>query len=64
LFRTDAELDAAKANGLAAEIERLTRAELVTGGYPDEGSLQMMVSFTSDQDIQRRTGGDYRAYFQ
>ena len=64
LFRTDAEWETAKTNGLTSEIERLTRAELVSGGYPAEGARQMMVSFTSDEDIQRETGGDQWAYFK
>jgi len=64
LFGTDAEWETAKTNGLIADIERLTRAELVIGGYSAEGAQQMMVCFTSDEDIQRETGGDYWAYFK
>jgi hypothetical protein len=64
LFRTDAEWETAKQNGLISEIERLTRAELVSGGYTLAGAQQMMVSFTSDEDIQRKTGGDHLAYFK
>jgi hypothetical protein len=64
LFRTDAEWETAKTNGLISDIERLTRSELVSGGYPVEGAQQMMVNFTSDEDIQRETGGDHWAYFK
>jgi hypothetical protein len=64
LFRTDAEWETAKQNRLISDIERMTRAELVSGGYTPEGAQQMMVSFTSDEDIQRKTGGDHLAYFK
>ncbi len=64
LFRTHAEWQTAKTNGLVSDIERLTRTELAGSGYPAEGARQMMVSFTSDEDIQRETGGDYWAYFK
>jgi len=64
LFRTDAEWETAKQNGLISDIERMTRAELVSGGYTQEGAQQMMVSFTSDEDIQRKTGGDHWTYFK
>ena len=46
-------------------FEQLTRAELTAGGYPAEGFDGLMVStFTSDEAIQRETGGDYWAYFK
>lgn len=64
LFQTDSEWQTAKSNGLISDIEKLTRQELVEAGYPADGAKEMMVSFTSDEDIQRTTGGDYRAYFQ
>jgi hypothetical protein len=64
VFGTNAEWEAAKTNGLIPNIEQLTRAELVAGGYPSDGAQQMMVCFTSDEDIQRETGGDYWAYFK
>ena len=64
LFPTDAAWERAKVNGLTSDIERMTRAELVTGGYTQEGAQQMMVSFTSDEDIQRTTGGDHWRYFK
>jgi hypothetical protein len=64
LFRTDSEWNAAKHGGLTSEIEHATRAELLAGGYPQEGIQPMHVAFTSDEDIQRVTGGDYWAYFK
>ena len=64
LFSTDDEWENAKNNGLIADIEKLTRQELVRNNYPEDGATQMMVSFTSDEDIQRTTGGDYLAYFK
>jgi hypothetical protein len=51
-------------SGFVADIEQLTRAELTAGGYPAEGFDGLMVSFTSDEAIQRETGGDYWAYFK
>ena len=43
-----------------ARRRRLTRAELVRGGYPAGGAQEMIVSFTSDEAIQRETGrGDH-----
>jgi hypothetical protein len=56
LFRRDSEWEIAKHNGLTSEIEGATRTERVAGGYPPEGVNLMMVSFTSDEDIQRQTG--------
>jgi hypothetical protein len=42
----------------------LTRAELIAGNYPPKGAEQMKVAFTSDEDIQRETGGNYWTYFK
>jgi len=64
LFRTDSELATAKRNGLTAEIESATREQLAASGYPSEGVNVMMVSFTTDQDIRNKTGGDYWSYFK
>ena len=64
LFRTDSDRETATRSGLTSEIERATRAELAAGGYPAEGVGLMHVGFTSDEDIQRETGGDYWAYFK
>jgi len=64
LFRTDAELAAAQANGLAAEIERRVRAELLARGWPAGEMPQDAAHFATQEDIQRRAGGDYWTYFK
>ena len=64
LFKSDSEWEAAKRNGLTSEIDAATRTELAAGGYPPEGVGAMFVSFTSDEDIQRKTGGNYYVYFK
>jgi len=64
LFDTDADWQVARESGLVADIERLTKAELAGGGYPEPGLDGLMVSFTSDEEIQRVTGGDYWVYFK
>jgi hypothetical protein len=64
LFATDADLAAANGTGLTERIDRLTREALGQGGYPAESLRDIFVSFTTDEDIQRATGGDYWAYFK
>lgn len=64
LFHTDMEWETAKGNGLVSDIETLTREVLVVGKYPANDAARVTVSFTSDEDVQRKTGGDHRAYFQ
>ena len=64
LFATDADFAEAKRTGLTERIERLTRENLGRGGYPAESLTEILVSFTTDEDIQRKTGGDYWAYFK
>ncbi|MGE0744258.1 MAG: hypothetical protein AB7K86_03375 [Rhodospirillales bacterium] len=64
LFRTDAELAAARANGLAAEIERRVRDELLARGWPAGEMPACAANFTTQEDIQRRAGGDYWKYFR
>ena len=64
LFKTDKEYDIAKSNKLTDKLDKLTREELRINGYPEEGLKDIMVSFTTDEDIQRKTGGDYWAYFK
>ena len=51
-----------KHSGLTSKIETATRAELAAGGYPEDGIHLMMVSFTSEEDIQRKTG-HWRRWF-
>jgi hypothetical protein len=64
LFSTDADFAEAKRIGLTERIDRLTRENLEQGGYPAESIPEIFVSFTTDEDIQRETGGDYWAYFK
>jgi hypothetical protein len=62
VFSSDAEWKTAESTGLISDIDRLTRAELIAGSYPPDGAEMMAVVFTSDEDIQRKTGGDYWTY--
>jgi predicted DNA-binding transcriptional regulator YafY len=64
LFKTDKEYEIANSNNLTEELDKLTRDELRKNGYPEEGLREIMVSFTTDEDIQRKTGGDYWKYFK
>ncbi len=64
LFETDADLAAAKESGLTTTIEQRTREELSDAGYPANGVTKMMVSFTTHEEIERETGGDYWSYFK
>ena len=64
LFATDAELAEARRNGLTERNEVLTRDYLGQRGYPAEALPQIRVGFTTDEDVQRTTGGDYWAYFK
>jgi hypothetical protein len=57
-------LRVAQRSGLTLEIEAATRAELAAGGYPTGGVSLMAVSFTSNEDIRRKTGGNDREYFK
>ena len=64
LFKTDAELNEAKVSGLADRITAETRRELADKGYPPEGVARMIVAFTTNEDIQRKTGGNRFYYFK
>jgi hypothetical protein len=64
LFKTDAELEQARASGLVARIIAETRRQLADKGYPSEGVARMSVAFTTDEDIQRKTGGNRYYYFK
>lgn len=64
VFQTDKEYELAKSNKLTDTLDKLTREELGKNGYPDEGLRKIMVSFTTDEDIQRTTGGNYGEYFK
>jgi hypothetical protein len=64
LFHTDADWEAAKLSGLTNAIEQQTRKELADAGYPLNGVTEMLVCFTSHEDIERETGGNYWSYFK
>ena len=66
LFKTDVELAEAKANGLTGRIETRTRDALRVGGYPPDWVSAIMVSFTTDEDIEREIGkgGNRWDYFK
>lgn len=64
IFRTDHDLETARNNGLTSYLDALTRAELIRRGYPARGTQIMQVSFTSEEDVQSKSGGNYFAYFK
>jgi hypothetical protein len=64
IFSKDSELEEAKRDGLTTDISTLTRTELQNGGYPSEALPKIYVSFTSQEDIQNKTGGNYYLYFK
>ncbi len=64
LFEKDSELEEARANGLVDDLKRLTRSELESNGYPVEALDEIYIEFTTDEDIQRTTNGNYWYYFK
>ena len=79
LFRTDAELKAAKSSGYCAELEKATVRNLIDLGYPQEAFApandetdeaqqnnyrKATISFTTREDVDNKADGDYRMYFQ
>ena len=64
IFHTDRDLKAAQQNGLTSDLDIFTRAELVRRGYPTKGARVMHVAFTSEEDVQNQSGGNYFAYFK
>ena len=62
IFQTDRDLEMAQHNGLTLDLDTRTRAELVAGGYPPIGAQAMHVSFTSEEDVQDKSGGNYYLY--
>lgn len=64
LFATDAELAQAKDSGLTELIRRRSCEELKARGYLIGAIPEVLVSFTTDEGIQRETGGDSWAYFK
>ena len=61
IFETDTQLDGARANGLADTILQNARGELNARGYPKP--LDAQIGFTTREDVRRKTGGNYRQYF-
>jgi hypothetical protein len=64
LFSTDKDWETAKENGLTSDIDKLTRSELLAGGYPRQEVELILVSFVSDETIGREVGNNYWAYFK
>jgi len=64
VFRADADLQWAVDTQFTSEIDHLTRSELLTAGYPIQGVPFVHVAFTSHEDVQRTTGGNYGLYFK
>ena len=64
VFKTDKCMDEAKRNGLVHRMVGLTRKELIRNGYPAKAISKIKISFTSDEDIQNKTDGNYWKYFQ
>mgnify|MGYP003298649343 CR=1 FL=1 len=64
LFETDNELTKAKQSGLCEEIKNLTAKNLIAEGYPCEALNKNTVSFTSQEDIDKKANGNHHLYFQ
>ncbi len=64
IFKTEDSLRMAKESGLTGTLDSLTREFLDARGYPNFAVKLIAVSFTSDEDIYKKTGGDYVRYFQ
>ena len=63
VFETDADMAFAKEHKLTDSLEERTRYELVFTGVPEHIANRFRASYTSHEDIVRKTGGDYRIYF-
>jgi hypothetical protein len=63
VFETDADLAFAKERGLTDWLDRTSREQLVFNGCPKHIADKFHVSFTTHEDVVRKTGGDYRMYF-
>lgn len=64
LFEKDAELREAEDNGLIYELKILTLWELKANGYPEDVLSEIQIAFTTDEDIQNETNGNYWYYFK
>jgi hypothetical protein len=63
VFETDADLAFAKERGLTDWLEKTSREQLVFNGCPKHIADRFHVSYTTHEDVVRKTGGDYRMYF-
>jgi hypothetical protein len=63
VFETDADMAFAKEHKLTDWLEDRTRHELVATGVPEHIANRFRATYTSHEDIVRKTGGDYRMYF-
>ncbi|MBX9844105.1 MAG: hypothetical protein K2Z80_20085 [Xanthobacteraceae bacterium] len=63
VFETDADMAFAKEHRLTDWLEERTRKELVLTGVPEHIANRFRASYTTHEDIVRKTGGDYRIYF-
>jgi hypothetical protein len=64
LFEKDSEMEEARNNGLMADLRKLTLEELKSNGYPEEVLGEIYIEFTTDEDIQNTTDGNYYYYFK
>jgi hypothetical protein len=64
LFEKDSDLKEAEASGLVDELKKLTLMELKNNSYPESALSEIQIAFTSDEDIQKETGGNYWYYFK
>ena len=62
IFEKDHQLTEARTNGLADRIVQSMRRELTAREYPKP--TEAKIGFATVEDIRRKTGGNYRAYFQ
>ena len=63
VFETDADMAFAKEYKLTDWLEDRTRHELGFTGVPQHIADRFRATFTSHEDVVRKTGGDYRMYF-
>jgi hypothetical protein len=63
VLETDADLAFARDRELTGRLERDSREQLVLNGCPKHIAERLRVSFTTHEDVVRKTGGDYRLYF-
>jgi hypothetical protein len=64
VFHTDADLKAATETDLTRRLDKSTRTALAEKGYPADFVSIAHIGFVSDEDIQKRSGGNYFYYFK